>query len=143
MPELKPEREILRQADLLLHVINPQPGYIYAAERMGGASGNTHLTRAQIAGYELVRGDDPENPSQRDASGFCVIGDVALMRIKEDTHKEIQKDNEAILARKRGVDRSSDGNLAQQLSDELSRRFGKQMNVVFSYQDPKELSQRR
>jgi hypothetical protein len=142
MPELKPIREILRRTDMMLEIHGKQTGYSYAYERMAGVSGNAHVTRARALGWEFVKGDDPENSGQRDETGRCVVGDVILMRIKTETLTEIETEVQNIVTEKRGTD-ITNSTIAQQLSEELSRKLGRQTNVSFSYTDPKELANRR
>lgn len=143
MPDpFEPIREIRRRSDMLTEVTNKQAGYEYRFERITGASGNSHVTRARAVGFEIVKGDDPENAETRDANGYCVIGDVVLLRIKKDRMNEIEDEMRSEVSMKRGSDQRED-TLAKQLSEELSRKLGKQTNVVFSYQDPKDLANRR
>lgn len=70
-------------------VINPVEGYAYywANERAAhGIDVTTHRTH----GYAVVQGDMPENPDDRDARNYRVVGDVVLMRITLDKFEALQ-----------------------------------------------------
>lgn len=137
----RPIREILRDGSYLFTVEDAQDEYAYAYEQFGGASGNSHIIRAKTAGYEVVRGDMPENKDNRNEQGMCVVGDTMLLRIKKERHQKIQDEIGRIHRERRGEEKND--NMLENLNEQLSQALGRRVNVTFSYKDPAELSQRR
>lgn len=135
-----PIREILRNQSMLFHVDDAQEGYVYAYEQFGGASGNTHINRAKAVGYEVVRGEMPENADNRDAQGMCVIGDTILMRIPRARAEEVYKEVRQMSHDRLGGDKNEQ--MLEGINEALSRELGRQVKVSFTYKDPSELQNR-
>lgn len=135
-----PIREILRNQSMLFHVENANPDKIYAYEHFGGASGNTHIFRAKAVGYQVVGGDDPENPGMRNADGHCVVGDTILMSIDKERAEEIYKEVRRMSHDRLGDDKNEQ--MLENINEALSRELGRQVKVSFTYKDPSELQNR-
>lgn len=86
LPEQKVDRDIARVYDHT-RVINPTPGYAYywANER---AAHGIDVTIHKTNKFEVVCGDMPENPDDRDVRGYRVVGDTILMRIPMELYEK-------------------------------------------------------
>lgn len=125
----KPIREILRKRGDLFKPTNPQKGYKYA--RVFDGANRYEIYEAQALGYEIVKGNMPEDTDKRDAEGVARVGDTVLMRIKEDDYKAIREYKEALDRRTLGV-----------ASEEEERLYSMRAKgvKVFSFRDNEQLN---
>ncbi len=137
----KPQREILRhfRQRHLPEQNFDHTKYKYHYEHLG--ANGSFVYGAQTLGYEVVRGDMPENPDLRDATGRCVLGDVVLMRMPLDVWDQLNQETEIERSRIRG-DKSKQ-ELIEEVNDRASALLGQRVNIMFEFRDRDELKTRK
>lgn len=140
MGQLEEDRELLRHfADSSMPQENFNSDYEYQWEYRG-ANGR-YLWAAKALGWDFVRGAHAENPSIRDESGNCTIGDVALMRIPKDRYKQL-RDASTSLAREARGDMNEEA-MRNEIDQRISRLVGSNVRVAFEFRDTRDLDSRR
>ncbi len=141
MPALQEDREILRS---FYRNMVPQEGfdkekYEYCAEYMG--VNGTYIWQAKVLGWEVIRGDMPENPSMRDSSGNATMGDVVFMRMPKDRYEQLQRARKALVSEARGSQTADQ--VRQDIDDKISRLVGHDVNMSFKFRDQRDLDTRK
>lgn len=137
------QREILRN---FYRNMTPQENfdtekYAYQAEYIG--ANGIFLWQSKSLGWETIRGDMPENPSMRDASGNCTMGDVVFMRMPLDRYNMLQGARKAIVREQRGE--LTQEEVRREIDEKVSRLLGHDINISFKFRDQRdpELTKRR
>lgn len=105
----------MRNYNQIFDPSSPQMGYDYA--RVFAGANGYEVTEAKLLGWEVVRGDDPEDEDHKAVDGTRQFGDTVLMRIKKTRRAEItQYKNE--------LDNRLSGTAEDERLDELIRSKG-------------------
>ena len=139
MPEL--DREILRKFKMSQF---PEEGfdrnkYAYHAEYTG--ANGIYIWQAKCLGWEVIRGEMPENPSLRDEKGECKMGDVVFMRMPLERKHEIDKMQKSL--DREAVGEMDEENVRRDIDEKMSRLLGHNVNMSFQFRDQRELRERK
>lgn len=135
------DREILRH---FYRMMTPQENfdtdkYAYQAEYLG--ANGIYVWQSKSLGWEVIRGDMPENPSMRDASGNCVMGDVVYMRMPRARYDQLQRARQALVREQRGEQTQQE--VRREIDEKISRLVGHDINIGFQFKDLRELADRK
>lgn len=61
-----------------------------------GKFGGIHVFKKKAQGWEMCRYDNPEQWGVRSPEGYCVIGDVVLMRVRKDIYLKLHRRGQQI-----------------------------------------------
>lgn len=141
MDSVKADREILR--NFYRHMM-PRAGfqedkYEYCWEYLG--SSGIYVHQAEVFGWQRVKNTDPENPTMRDATGHCVVGDTLLMRMPKERYEELQKARKALVREHKGDETQEETRM--KIDERISRLVGHDVSVSFEFKDQRELSARK
>ena len=113
--------------------------YAYHYEHVG--ANGTFIWQSKMLGWDTVRGDMPENPDMRDASGRCIVGDVVLMRMPKARFAQIEREGIELRREREGVQTKEQ--VQADIDDKMSKLLGHKVKTAFEFHDPKELNSRR
>lgn len=141
MAKVEEDREILRS---FYRNMVPQENfdndkYAYCAEYLG--ANGTYVWQAKVLGWEVIRGEMPENPSMRDANGNATMGDVIFMRMPKERYEQLQRARRAGVAETRGG--MSEAQIRDEIDEKVSRMVGSDIRVSFEFKDQRELKTRK
>ena len=116
--------------------------YKYHAEYIGPSTAQAmYIYQAKLLGYEVIRGDMPENSSIRDEKGECRVGDIVFMRIPLERYKQIERAQNAMNRETMG-EMTAD-QVKRDIDEKMSRLVGHNVSMSFQFRDQRELAQRK
>jgi len=104
--KVKPDNDILQYiTNGSYPVKNADPIYEYVGVQRDqfGKYGGVHIMKKKVLGYEVCRYGDPEEWGVRSPEGYCIIGDVLLMRVRKDIHLKLHRQGQKIADMRRGA----------------------------------------
>jgi hypothetical protein len=141
MDNLKEDREILRQfrQDQFPREGFDDTKFKYHCEYTG--ANGMYIWQAKSLGWEVVRGEMPENPGMRNERGECQMGDVVFMRMPMDQYKRVERAREAL--NRESMGQADQETIRREIDERISKFVGQKINVSFQFRDQRELAQKR
>lgn len=141
MASLQEDREILRQfrQDQFPMENFDTTKFKYHAEYVG--ANGMYIWQAKSLGWEVIKGDMPENPSMRNERGECQMGDVVFMRMPLAQYARVERARDAL--NREAMGQADQETVRKEIDDKISKLVGHNVNISFEFRDQRELAQKK